>query len=191
MDDDPDDEPPSGSDNRTRVLDAAEQLFAQLNYTEVSIKRIAATAKMSKTTLYKTFSDKHEIFDFVANRFVAQVVEAMDSCLAGTGPLADRLIDALTTRNRMCAQIENSTFAYVLFNRRHGEVEMIVQQLGEQVRQQLLTAITGAGIDPDKGTILARVLAATSDGIAHHMTDQATADGDVAIIVRALIPDGT
>lgn len=49
--------------NRAAILDAAAALFLELGYDRTSLARVAATAGVSKATLFKQFPTKAELFE--------------------------------------------------------------------------------------------------------------------------------
>jgi AcrR family transcriptional regulator len=49
-------------DKRRRILDAAERLFADQRYHEVTTDAVARAAQVSKGTIYRFFNDKDELF---------------------------------------------------------------------------------------------------------------------------------
>jgi TetR/AcrR family transcriptional regulator, mexJK operon transcriptional repressor len=69
---------------RQAILHAARELFMQKGYTGVSMDEVAATAEVSKVTIYKHFFDKHRLF-------VAVVTDAIDEAKAGSQSLVDQL----------------------------------------------------------------------------------------------------
>jgi TetR/AcrR family transcriptional regulator, mexJK operon transcriptional repressor len=69
---------------RQAILHAARELFVQKGYAGASMDEVAATADVSKVTIYKHFSDKHTLF-------VAVVTDAIDEAKAGSQTLVDQL----------------------------------------------------------------------------------------------------
>jgi AcrR family transcriptional regulator len=69
---------------RQAILHAARDLFLQRGYSGASMDEVAATAGVSKVTIYKHFSDKHTLF-------TAVVTDAIDEAKAGSQSLVDQL----------------------------------------------------------------------------------------------------
>jgi AcrR family transcriptional regulator len=65
-------EPETGS-TRERILSAAERLFAEQGYGNVSMPVIAAAAGITAGAIYKHFEGKEELFFHVVHRAVAAV----------------------------------------------------------------------------------------------------------------------
>jgi TetR/AcrR family transcriptional regulator, mexJK operon transcriptional repressor len=78
---------------RAAILEAAQQVFFANGFVGASMDQVAATAAVSKQTVYKHFSDKEALFREV----VTNVVRARDGGIApdflstGDGPIGDRL----------------------------------------------------------------------------------------------------
>ena len=85
--------PSRGARKRAAILEAAQQVFFANGFVGASMDQVAATAAVSKQTVYKHFSDKEALFREV----VTNVVRARDAGIAadflssGEGPIGDRL----------------------------------------------------------------------------------------------------
>ena len=85
--------PSRGTRKRASILEAAQQVFFANGFVGASMDQVAATAAVSKQTVYKHFSDKRALFRAV----VTNVVRARDGGIApdflsaGDGPIGDRL----------------------------------------------------------------------------------------------------
>jgi AcrR family transcriptional regulator len=66
-----------GARTRTRLLEAAEQVFADLGYHEASIVKIAEAAGVAHGTFYLYFSGKQDVFDEVVEDLNRRVRHAM------------------------------------------------------------------------------------------------------------------
>jgi TetR/AcrR family transcriptional regulator, mexJK operon transcriptional repressor len=85
--------PSRGARKRAAILEAAQQVFFANGFVGASMDQVAATAAVSKQTVYKHFSDKEALFREV----VTNVVRARDGGIApdflstGEGPIGERL----------------------------------------------------------------------------------------------------
>jgi AcrR family transcriptional regulator len=85
--------PSRGARKRAAILEAAQQVFFANGFVGASMDQVAATAAVSKQTVYKHFSDKEALFREV----VTNVVQARDGGIApdflstGDGPIGERL----------------------------------------------------------------------------------------------------
>jgi AcrR family transcriptional regulator len=66
-----------GARTRRRLLEAAEQVFADLGYHDASIVKITEAAGVSQGTFYLYFSGKQEIFDVLVEDLNTRIRHAM------------------------------------------------------------------------------------------------------------------
>jgi AcrR family transcriptional regulator len=71
-----------GARTRHRLLEAAEQVFADLGYHDASIVKITEAAEVSQGTFYLYFSGKQEIFDVLVEDLNTRVRHAMSEASA-------------------------------------------------------------------------------------------------------------
>jgi len=74
-----------GERTRRRLLEAAEQVFADLGYHDASIVKITEAAGVSQGTFYLYFSSKQEVFDVLVEDLNSRVRHAMsEASVKGT-----------------------------------------------------------------------------------------------------------
>jgi len=71
-----------GTRTRTKLLDAAEKVFAELGYHEASIVKITDAAGVAQGTFYLYFKGKQEIFDELVEDLNRRVRHAMSEAAA-------------------------------------------------------------------------------------------------------------
>ena len=71
-----------GARTRTRLIEAAEQVFTELGYHEASIVKIAEAAGVANGTFYLYFSSKRDIFDELVEDLNRRVRNAMAAASA-------------------------------------------------------------------------------------------------------------
>jgi AcrR family transcriptional regulator len=64
---------------RQEILDAARDLFVELGYESVSMRRIAEKIEYSPTTIYLHFRDKSDLLECICADTFAQLVEILES----------------------------------------------------------------------------------------------------------------
>lgn len=72
-----------GTRTRTKLLEAAERIFAEVGYSEASIVRITEAAGVAQGTFYLYFSSKLEIFEELVEDLNRRVRHAMTEASAG------------------------------------------------------------------------------------------------------------
>lgn len=88
---------------RERILDAAEELFAQQGYEGVSVRKIMGQAEADVSLAYYHFKSKRDLFDQVMLRRVEhlnairlEALEAVEKRHADDAPTVEEIIDAFT-----------------------------------------------------------------------------------------------
>jgi AcrR family transcriptional regulator len=77
---------------RTQVLDAAEELFAELGYHGTNLKAVAARCEVSVGSLYSVFDGKDALFAAVTTRFATGLGRRMTEIAAEDSPADVRLL---------------------------------------------------------------------------------------------------
>lgn len=82
-----------GVETRERLLEAAEQVFAELGYVEASIVKVTEAAGVGQGTFYLYFASKQEIFDELVRDLNRRVRHAMkEASSKGTTRLEAELL---------------------------------------------------------------------------------------------------
>jgi AcrR family transcriptional regulator len=88
---------------RERILDAAEELFAQQGYEGVSVRKIMGRAEADVSLAYYHFKSKRDLFDQVMLRRVEhlnairlEALEAVEKRHGDDAPTVEEIIDAFT-----------------------------------------------------------------------------------------------
>lgn len=68
--------------NKTNILDAAEELFAERGIVQTTMDDIAKAADYSKSTIYVYFKSKEEIYNHIILAHMNQLEEAIRLCAA-------------------------------------------------------------------------------------------------------------
>ena len=88
----------SRSQTRLRLLDAAEELFAERGFGGTSLEQVAERAGFTRGAVYWNFEDKTELFAAVVERRSAARVEIVQA-LAGAQRRDQSLLDALRSND--------------------------------------------------------------------------------------------
>jgi AcrR family transcriptional regulator len=82
-----------GARTRTRIIEAAEQVFADVGYHDASIVRITETAGVAQGTFYLYFGSKKQVFDELVRDLNRRVRHAMkEGSSQGTTRLESELL---------------------------------------------------------------------------------------------------
>jgi AcrR family transcriptional regulator len=103
-----------GIETRTRLLEAAEEVFAELGYHDASVVKIAEAAGVAGGTFYLYFQSKKEIFDELVRDLNRRVRHAMKEA---------------SSQGRNRAEAEMLGFeAYFTFTAEHTALYRIIRQ---------------------------------------------------------------
>ena len=83
------------TEKRLRILDGAVKVFLAQGYQRTTMDDIARAADMSRPSLYLQFRNKADIYRAIAADMVDWSAGTVQQVMAGHGPLAERLQDAL------------------------------------------------------------------------------------------------
>lgn len=91
------------NDRRSRIVQAAAQMFATRAYAEVQMDDLAKAADVAKPTIYRYFRSKEELFLEVLDGAMSALVTEVTQVAGGTGPsplilrrMAEVTLDAIT-----------------------------------------------------------------------------------------------
>lgn len=80
-------------ERRAQIVDAGAQLFTEYSYEEISMRQIAAAARVSKALLYHYFPSKLDLFRAATSDAAAQLLAVIEP--AADGPPIERLTQSL------------------------------------------------------------------------------------------------
>jgi len=78
---------------RAAILDAATEVFRQQGYEATSMDRIAASAGVSKRTVYNHFPSKDELFAEILRQLLARSMDGLDLAYRPDQPLRPQLLE--------------------------------------------------------------------------------------------------
>jgi AcrR family transcriptional regulator len=100
------------TDRRTRILCAAQEVFAREGFRSAEVKTIAERAGVGKATIYKFFASKEALLLVIVEESLNYVRDLALASLVGAGDPLDRLERAAREIARFLEQ--NRQFAHVL-----------------------------------------------------------------------------
>lgn len=141
---------------RAAILDAAKQMFTQHGFDGVSMDQIAASAGVSKLTVYSHFGDKETLF-VEAVRGVCEAQMPPDLFLANLdGPLREQLVDIADGFFNLITSDEALSMHRMMLTQGSDErVRQMFWQAGPQLVQDAFSGfiaarVEGGGLDvPD------------------------------------------
>jgi TetR/AcrR family fatty acid metabolism transcriptional regulator len=91
-------------DTRTRILEAAVQVFAQKGYHETRMDDIVSASNTSKGSIYFYFPGKQEIFFGLIETFIGLLESRLKEAMDGAAHGMDQVDSALTATLRLFSQ---------------------------------------------------------------------------------------
>ncbi|QZH58410.1 TetR/AcrR family transcriptional regulator [Mycolicibacterium farcinogenes] len=86
--------PVDEADARSRLLDAAEQCYAEFGPSRTKMAHIATRAGIHRTTIYSYFRNRDEVLTACYLRAASIVLDAAEACWTTDSPFIDQLVDA-------------------------------------------------------------------------------------------------
>lgn len=172
------------------ILDAAEELVAEVGYDEMSTNLVAARAGISPGSLYQYFGNKAEILDGLLDRYTTRTEQLYGEQLgdeATTLPLdtvIDRVVDAM-----VAFKTDRPAF-WALF---HGSVTSdalahAARCLDDQLADRLdgLYAVRAPHLAAERRRLIAQVTVATVKSLMPLVLEQSRPAGDPAAATAAI-----
>lgn len=141
---------PKDMEKRASILAASKQLFTQKGFEGTSMDAVAASAGVSKLTVYSHFGDKDSLFREVVREWIAEylpeVTYQMDPALDLRGNL---MRVALTHARLDCSHEAVGTFRAILSDCRHGKPRygQLIWEEGAMRTQGLFEGLLREAID--------------------------------------------
>jgi AcrR family transcriptional regulator len=85
----------AGNDKRSRILDAAQNLFLRYGVKRTSLDDVVREAGIAKGTLYLYFASKDALFAAIAERLCAEVLRKAEEAIASSSSLTPRVVGCL------------------------------------------------------------------------------------------------
>lgn len=170
------------------ILAAALEQFAQHGFEKTGMSDIAASAKVSRTTLYKQFSTKEDVFRALSQRINAGVLDAVKDAVRAPGETQDRLAGVIHARVRWVYELLHmSQYGRELINEKNrlcGGVAIDANDRFLDLVSQLIGSLPrerSATLPPRKA---ARLLIASVNGVIGEASTRAEAEKGVSDIVQ-------
>jgi AcrR family transcriptional regulator len=149
-------------DKKTRIVQAATEIFARLPYHQVKMEDIALQASVGKGTIYEYFNSKDDLFFSMMGHSVSAYREEIISAVQSGRSVQDKLKIMLQHHLRFIEK--NADMAYILATDRgipHQQCqEMLLQHRSELFR--LMVSLLEAGISSGEFRQLDSQVAANS-----------------------------
>jgi AcrR family transcriptional regulator len=85
----------AGNDKRSRILDAAQNLFLRYGVKRTSLDDVVRAAGIAKGTLYLYFDSKDELFAAIAEHLCAELLRKAEEAIASSSAMTPRIVGCL------------------------------------------------------------------------------------------------
>ena len=149
-----------GERTTARILDAAEDLFAERGFEATSLREIARRAGLQQPGLYNHFASKRDLYAAVLDRALSPMADAMAAAMtaSGTGRALDRLPAIITD-----VLLEHPQMAALFQQALQGEgspgQDLMRDWLDRLLAQGLDTARSGATRPVDRAELAIEIVA--------------------------------
>ena len=130
---------------KERILDVAENLFAQQGFAATSVSEIAVQVGISSPGIYKHFSNKFAIYEQVCNRLFTPLAEATrgiaaDADFSDTRQQIYQVLSLLATKPNTARIVQHATLAQ----------DETLDLLSDRWYRRFFNAISDPAKNPDK-----------------------------------------
>ncbi len=166
------------------LLDGAMQQFALHGFAKTSMADIALASGISRTSLYKHFPTKEDVFKALSARINARVYDAVVAAVAQAGPWEQRLLGIIHARVSWVYELLHaSEFGRELISEKNricgGDVLAANDRFASLI-QKLLQDNVGNVVD---SAAVSRVLIQSVNGVLEKAATRAEAQDSVALLV--------
>lgn len=85
----------AGNDKRSRILDAAQNLFLRYGVKRTALDDVVREAGIAKGTLYLYFDSKDALFAAIAERLCAEMLSNAEEAIASSASITSRIVGCL------------------------------------------------------------------------------------------------
>jgi len=138
----------AGNDKRSRILDAAQNLFLRYGVKRTALDDVVREAGIAKGTLYLYFDSKDELFAGVAERLCAEVLSNAEEAIAAASSMTPRIVGCLDAyigqMHRLTAQ---SPHVAELAQSKQALASKIYEAFDRKMRELLRKVLRDGGIE--------------------------------------------
>lgn len=166
------------------LLDGAMAQFARHGFAKTSMSDIAKASGVSRTSLYKTFPAKNDVFRALSGRINEHVYAAVVEAYRRSGPWDERLLGVINARVSWVYELLHaSEYGRELISEKNRICGGDVLTANDRFEALIASLLTEAVGEPSKGSVLARVLIEAVNGILEKAETRSAAEQGVALLV--------
>jgi len=171
-----------------QLLDAALDRFAQHGYAKTTMSDIAEAAGLSRTSLYKHYRAKDEIFNALSQRMNQRARNAVLAAAAAPGSAEERLTGVIHARVGWVYELLHAApFGRELINEKNRICGGHILATNDSLEQLLAGLMRQVGGQPDDMMATARMITHALNGVLETAGSRAEAEADVNRLLHLLI----
>jgi TetR/AcrR family transcriptional regulator len=166
-------------DQRTQILQAAAELFAQRGYTAATMQAVALASGVSKATLYHYFADKHQLLSDITHEHVQRLEALVQAVLLQCLPPAPHLRSLILNFMQAYA---GAAHAHRVLTEDVKFLEVPQRSAVEDAQRRVVQAFADAvaAARPDLGSVLHEPLAMLLFGMINWTFTWLKPDGELS-----------
>lgn len=175
----------SSTDTNSRLLDGAMQQFNRHGFGKTSMSDIAEAAAISRTSLYRHFSTKEEVFKGLSERINARVYDAVIAAYSEQGPWGKRLLQIINARVSWVYELlHDSEYGRELINEKNRICGGEILAANDRFKSLVAALIVEKLNDKKKADLLASVLIQSVNGVLEKAETSQEAEANVTLLVE-------
>tara|TARA_R110001606_G_scaffold121486_1_gene253697 strand:+ start:1175 stop:1735 length:561 start_codon:yes stop_codon:yes gene_type:complete len=175
----------SSTDTNGRLLDGAMQQFNRHGFAKTSMSDIAEAASVSRTSLYKHFATKEEVFKGLSERINARVYEAVVAAYSDQGPWDKRLVHLVNARVSWVYELlHESEYGRELINEKNRICGGEILAANDRFKSLVAGLLAEKLNDKNKADLLASLLIQSVNGLLEKAETSREAEVNVTTLVE-------
>ena len=170
---------------RNQLLDGALKQFNRHGFAKTSMADIAEAAGISRTSLYKHFSSKEDIFKALSERMNARVYDAVMAAFSAESAWDERLLSAINARVSWVYQLlHESEYGREMINEKNRICGGAILAANDRFHGLVARLIADQVKDEGRADTLASVLIQSVNGILENAETSQEAEARVTLLVE-------
>tara|TARA_R110000850_G_scaffold110858_7_gene224213 strand:- start:3351 stop:3911 length:561 start_codon:yes stop_codon:yes gene_type:complete len=170
---------------RNQLLEGAREQFSRHGFVKTAMADIAEAAGVSRTSLYKHFSSKEDIFKALSERLNERVYDAVMAAFSADGAWDQRLFDAINARvSWVYALLNESEYGREMINEKNRICGGTILAANDRFQALVAELLADQVHDDSRANMLATVLIQSVNGVLENAETSEEAEARVTVLVE-------
>lgn len=184
----------SSTTTNGKLLDGAMQQFNRHGFVKTSMSDIADAAGVSRTSLYKHFSTKEDVFKGLSERINSRVYDAVVAAYSDRGPWDNRLLQIVNARVSWVYELlHQSEYGRELINEKNRICGGEILAANDRFKSLVAGLLEEKLQEKSKADLFASLLIQSVNGVLEKADTSQEAEANVTLLVevfcRGLVAD--